>query len=131
MKGFVNNIEKMALENDKFRQVVYTAKNTQLTLMHLEPGEDIGEEVHDVDQFLRVEAGDGKVVLDGVETEIHAGSAVIVPVGVKHNLVNTSQTQPMKLYSLYCPPHHRDGVIHKTKAEALVDEEHFDGKTTD
>lgn len=131
MNGFVNNIEQLTLANEYFRQVVYTAKSTQLTVMHVQPSEDIGEEVHDVDQFLRIEKGTGRAVLNGVESKLTDGSVVIVPAGVKHNIINDSDTEPMKLYTLYCPPHHRDGVVHKTKAEAMKDTEHFDGKTTE
>jgi mannose-6-phosphate isomerase-like protein (cupin superfamily) len=131
MNGYVENIEKLTLDNDKFRQVLYTAKNCQLTVMSLNPREDIGEEVHDVDQFLRIEQGKGRAVLNGMESEIIDGSVVIVPAGVQHNIINDSDTQPIKLYTLYSPPHHRDGVVHKTKEEALNDTEHFDGKTTE
>jgi len=131
MQGYVENIEQLTLKNEYFRQVVYTAKSTQLTIMHLQPSEDIGEEVHDVDQFLRIEKGTGRAVLNGVESGLVDGSVIIVPAGVKHNIINTSMTEPMKLYTLYSPPHHRDGVIHKTKKDAMGDSEHFDGKTTD
>ncbi len=130
MKGFVTNIEKDSIENDYFRKVLYTSKNLQLVLMSLRPMEDIGEEVHELDQFIRVEAGVGKSVLDGEERELEDGTAVVVPAGTKHNIINTSADRPMKLYTLYSPPNHRDGVIHKTKAEAEVDEEHFDGGTS-
>jgi mannose-6-phosphate isomerase-like protein (cupin superfamily) len=131
MKGFVGNIEKMSIENDNFRKVLYTAKNCQLVLMSLAPGEDIGEEVHELDQFLRVESGNGKAVLDDVEHAIGDGSAIVVPAGTKHNIVNTSPDSPMKLYTLYAPPEHMDGVVRATKAEAMANEEHFDGKTTE
>lgn len=130
MKGYTTNIEKASLENDNFRKVLYTDKNSQLVIMSLLPNEDIGEEVHDVDQFLRIEKGNGKVVLNGIEHEISDGSVVIVPVGVKHNIINSSNGY-MKLYSLYMPPHHRDGVVHSTKQEAESDTEHFDGKITE
>ena len=130
MKGYVSNIETLSLANDNFRKVLYTDKNSQLVLMSLLPGEEIGEEVHDVDQFLRVEKGNGKAILDGDSHDISDGSVIIVPAGVKHNVLN-SNSGPMKLYTLYMPPHHRDGVIHKTKSEAEADEEHFDGKTTE
>ena len=131
MKGFVGNIEKMSVENDNFRQVLYTAKNCQLVLMSLAPGEDIGEEVHELDQFLRVESGNGKAILDDIEHMIGDGSAIVVPAGAKHNIVNTSPDSPMKLYTLYAPPEHMDGVVRRTKAEAMANEEHFDGKTTE
>jgi mannose-6-phosphate isomerase-like protein (cupin superfamily) len=130
MKGFVQNIEGLAVKNDKFRQVLYTAKNSQLVLMSLKPQEDIGAEIHKVDQFFRVEEGSGEAVLNGARTPIQAGFAVLVPAGVNHNIVNTG-TAPLKLYTLYAPPNHRDGVIHHTRAEADVDNEHFDGKTTE
>ena len=130
MKGYVSNIEKESLENSDFRRVLYTAKNSQLVLMNLKPGEDIGEEIHTLDQFIRVEAGEGKAVLDGVEHAIADGSAVVVPAGVKHNVINTGSAD-MKLYTLYSPPEHQDGTIRKTKAEALSNEEHFDGRTTE
>lgn len=130
MKGFVINIEKASLENEYFRQVLYTDKNTQLVVMSLKPGEEIGAEVHKLDQFIRCEAGEGKAILDGIEHKISDGFAVIVPMGTLHNIINTSADKPMKLYTLYAPPNHRDGVIHKTKAEAEADEESFDGKTS-
>ncbi|MFA6135803.1 MAG: cupin domain-containing protein [Candidatus Paceibacterota bacterium] len=131
MKGYVDNIEKLTLENENFRKVLYTAKNSQLVLMSLLPGEDIGEEVHTLDQFLRVEAGVGKAVLDGVEHEISDGFAIVVPAGAKHNIINTSSDKPLKLYTIYSPPEHQDGVVRVTKAEAMAQEEHFDGKTTE
>lgn len=131
MKGYIDNIEKITLENNDFRRVLYTAKNSQLVVMSLKPGEEIGEEVHQLDQFLRVEKGNGKAVLDGVESLIEDGSAIIVPAGTKHNIINTSLDSAMKLYTIYSPPNHRDGVVHKTKAEAESGEEHFDGKTTE
>lgn len=132
-KGYVGNIEKRSLENSYFRNVVYTAQHCQLVLMSLKPGEDIGEEVHPLDQFLRCEAGEGKAVLNGAEYPVSDGVAVVVPAGARHNIINTSETRPMKLYTLYSPPNHIDGTIHKTKADALADEEHdhFDGKTTE
>lgn len=130
MKGFVINIEKASLENEYFRQVLFTDKNTQLVVMSLKPKEDIGEEVHQLDQFIRCEAGEGKTILDGVEHAIGDGYAIVIPAGTKHNIINTSSDKPMKLYTLYAPPNHRDGVVHKTKAEAEADEESFDGKIT-
>ncbi|MEK7133454.1 MAG: cupin domain-containing protein [Patescibacteria group bacterium] len=131
MKGFVTNIEKDSLENGNFRKVLYTAKNSQLVVMSIPPDGDIGEEVHQLDQFIRCEAGEGKAILDGVEHVIENGCAIIVPAGARHNIVNTSSDAPLKLYTVYSPPNHRDGVIHKTKAEAEKDEEHYDGKTTE
>ena len=130
MKGFVQNIEGLALDNANFRRVLYTAKNCQLVLMALKPKEEIGAEVHKLDQFFRVEEGSGEAVLDGVRTEIRAGFAVLVPAGTKHNIINTGSV-PMKLYTLYAPPNHRDGVVHPTRADAEADTEHFDGKTTE
>ena len=131
MHGYVNNIERLALENDTFRTVLYTDERSQLVVMSLRPREEIGDEVHDVDQFLRVEQGSGKAILNGVEHEIGDGSAIVVPAGTRHNIINAGDA-PMKLYTLYTPPHHRDGVIHATKAEAEADEEeHFDGETTE
>lgn len=129
-KGFVQNIETLATQNDKFRQVLYTAKHCQLVLMALSPKEDIGAEVHQLDQFFRVEEGSGEVVLNNVRTPIGAGFVVVVPAGARHNIINTG-TVPMKLYTLYSPPNHRDGVVHATRAEAMADNEHFDGKTTE
>ena len=132
MRGFVTNIEKDSLENDFFRKVLYTDKNVQLVVMSLNPLEDIGEEVHQLDQFIRVEAGEGKAILDGVEHALSDGVAVVVPQGTRHNIVNTSSKKPMKLYTLYSPPNHKDGTIHRTKEDAMADEEeHFDGTTTE
>ena len=131
MKGYVENIEQLTLENDNFRKVLYTAKHSQLVLMSLKPGEDIGAEVHELDQFLRVEAGEGKAVLDGVEHPVKDGSAIVVPAGTEHNVINTSDEE-MKLYTIYSPPEHKDGTVHVTKDDAMHDEEdHFDGKTTE
>jgi len=132
MKGFVNNISETANENDNFRKVLYTGKHSQLVLMSLKPGEDIGEEVHnDVDQFFRFESGEGQAILDGVEHEIGAEYAVLVPAGTKHNIINTSDMEFLKLYTIYSPPNHRDGVIRATKEEAERNEEHFDGGITE
>ncbi|MFH0890848.1 MAG: cupin domain-containing protein [Candidatus Liptonbacteria bacterium] len=131
MKGYVDNIEKITIENGNFRKVLYTGKHSQLVVMSLAPGEDIGEEVHTLDQFLRVEAGSGRAILDGVEHAIADGSAIVVPAGARHNIVNDSQTEPMKLYTIYSPPEHQDGIIRATKAEAVAEEEHFEGKTTE
>jgi mannose-6-phosphate isomerase-like protein (cupin superfamily) len=130
MKGFVQNIEDIAIKNKDFRQVLYTAKNCQLVVMSLKPKEEIGMEVHKLDQFFRVEEGTGEAILDGVHTVISAGFAVIVPAGANHNIINTG-TASMKLYTLYSPPNHRDGVVHHTRAEAEADNEQFDGKTTE
>jgi mannose-6-phosphate isomerase-like protein (cupin superfamily) len=131
MKGYITNIEKLSLANSYFRKVLYTDKNSQLVLMSLVAGEDIGEEIHDVDQFLRVEKGSGKAILNGVSHDIADGSVIIVPAGTKHNIVNDASGS-MKLYTLYMPPHHRDGVVHETKAAAEADTtDEFDGKTTE
>lgn len=130
MKGFIKNIEDLALYNDDFRQVLYTSKNCQLVIMALKPKEEIGMEVHQLDQFFRVEEGNGEAILDGVRTDIHEGFAVLVPAGTNHNIINTGSV-PLKLYTLYAPPNHRDGVIHRTRADAEADNEHFDGKTTE
>ncbi|MES2215762.1 MAG: cupin domain-containing protein [Patescibacteria group bacterium] len=131
MNGFVDNIEKLSLHNENFRKVLYTDKNSQLVLMSLLPGEDIGEEVHDVDQFLRVEKGAGRAILNGIPHNIVDGSVIIVPAGTKHNIVN-DPSEPMKLYTLYMPPHHHDGVVHRTKADAEADTaDEFDGKTSE
>jgi mannose-6-phosphate isomerase-like protein (cupin superfamily) len=130
MKGFVENIDALTVENSYFRRVLYTAKNCQLVVMSLKPTEDIGMEVHNLEQFFRVEEGSGEAILDGVRRPISAGFAVVVPAGANHNIVNTG-TVPLKLYTLYTPPNHRDGVIHRTRADAEKDNEHFDGKTTE
>jgi mannose-6-phosphate isomerase-like protein (cupin superfamily) len=130
MKGFVQDIEALAIENDAFRQVLYTARHCQLVIMALKPKEEIGAEVHKLDQFFRVEEGMGEAVLDGVRTPIQPGFAVLVPAGTNHNIVNTG-SGPLKLYTLYAPPNHRDGVVHRTRADAEADHEHFDGKTTE
>jgi len=129
MKGYVQDIESIAVKNEEFRRVLYTARNCQLVVMALKPREDIGMEVHKLDQFFRVEEGTGEAVLDGVRTAIRAGFAVLVPAGTNHNIINAGSV-PMKLYTLYAPPNHRDGVVHHTRAEAEKDNEHFDGKTT-
>jgi len=132
MKGYIINIEEASVENENFRKVLYTAKNSQLVVMSIKPNEDIGEEIHQLDQFIRVEAGQGKAILDDVEHEIKDGFAVVVPAGAKHNIINTSSDVPLKLYTVYSPPNHRDGVIHVTKADAIADEaEHFEGVTTE
>ncbi len=130
MKGFVQDIESLAVNNDAFRRVLYTAKHCQLVLMALKPKEEIGAEVHKLDQFFRVEQGNGEAVLDGVRTTIRAGFAVLVPAGARHNIINTGDV-PLRLYTLYSPPNHRDGIVHHTRTEAEADTEHFDGKTTE
>jgi mannose-6-phosphate isomerase-like protein (cupin superfamily) len=130
MKGFVQNIEDISNRNKEFRKVLYTAENIQLVVMSLNPKEEIGLEVHELDQFFRVEEGTGEALLEEVSTNISAGFAVLVPAGTKHNIINTGNV-PLKLYTLYAPPNHRDGVVHHTRAEAEKDNEHFDGKTTE
>ena len=130
MRGFVQDIEGVAVANDEFRRVLYTAKHSQLVVMALQPREEIGAEVHTLDQFFRVEEGSGEAVLDGVRTAIRAGFAVVVPAGANHNIVNTGSV-PLKLYTLYSPPNHRDGVVHHTRDQAEADTEVFDGKTTE
>lgn len=129
--AYVINIETETQNNDKFRRVLYTAKNSQLVLMSLKPKEEIGSEVHQLDQFIRVEKGQGKSVLNGKEYDISDGFAVVVPAGTEHNIINTSETEGMKLYTVYSPPNHRDEVVHETKVQAEGDDEHFDGKTTE
>jgi mannose-6-phosphate isomerase-like protein (cupin superfamily) len=132
VKGFKSNIEKETLSNTKFRRVLYTGRYSQLVLMSLKPGEEIGEEVHKtVDQFFRFEKGEGIVAIDGVKQKVGDGDAVIVPAGARHNVTNASKTADLKLYTIYSPPEHQDGTVRKTKAEALAKEEHFDGKTTE
>ncbi len=125
MTGFIGNIEELTLKNTYFRQVLFTASHSQLVLMSLKPGEEIGMEVHDkVDQFFRFEKGQGKVVLNGEESAVSDGFAVVVPAGTQHNVINTSQTGELKLYTIYSPPNHPDGTIHKTKEEAQAAEKH-------
>ena len=126
MKGFIINIDKDTLENENYRRVLYTANHTQLVLMCIKPGDEIGEETHKLDQFIRFELGTGVVVMDGVKHKVEEDIAVIIPAGVTHNVINTGDID-LKLYSLYSPPEHKDGTVHKTKAEAV--EGHFDGIT--
>lgn len=128
MKGYITHIEQATKENTDYRRVVYTAKNSQLVLMSIAVGGEIGEEVHHLDQFFRFEEGEGKVIIDGVEHEVKDGDAVIVPEGARHNVVNVG-TEALKLYTLYSPPNHKDGTIQATKADEY--EEHFDGVTTE
>jgi mannose-6-phosphate isomerase-like protein (cupin superfamily) len=130
MKGYVQNIEELTVKNKDFRRVLYTSKRSQLVLMALNPKGEIGAEVHKSDQFFRVEEGSGETVINGVRTIIQAGFAIIIPGGANHNIINTG-TVPMKLYTIYSPPNHRDGVVHHTRVEAEADKEHFDGKTTE
>lgn len=131
MKGFVINIEKATIDNQFFRKVLYTAKHSQLVLMSLQPNEDIGEEIHHLDQFFRIESGEGKAILNNTEHKISDGFALVVPAGVKHNIINTSKDKDLKIYTIYSPPEHKDGTIHKTKADAKADKEEFDGKTSE
>ncbi|MEI6296524.1 MAG: cupin domain-containing protein [bacterium] len=133
MTGYVTNIEKDTLENDNYRKVLYTAKHSQLVLMSLIPKQEIGMEVHTLDQFIRVEKGNGLAIIDGVSHELSDGSAVVVPAGAMHNIINTSVVEKMKLYTVYSPAEHRDGLVRATKEEAEdpANEEHFDGKTTE
>lgn len=131
-KGFCTNIEKATLENDNFRKVLYTARHSQLVLMSLAPKEEIGMETHsDNDQFFRFEKGQGKCVIDGNEYDLENGSVIIVPAGAEHNIINVSDTEDLKLYTIYSPAHHKDGVVRATKAEAEADSPEFDGKTTE
>lgn len=123
MTGFVTNIEEDTLANDNFRKVIFTAPHSQLVLMALQPGEDIGMEVHDnVDQFFRIEAGTGKIIIAGEEHEISDGFAIVIPAGTEHNVLNTGN-ESMKLYTIYSPANHPNGIVHATKAEAMADEE--------
>lgn len=117
MSGYVINIEKATMENNNFRKVLNTAKHSQLVVMSLLPGEEIGMEVHDLDQFIRFESGRGKVILDGKEHEVEDDWAVVIPAGTEHNVINTSENEKMKLYSIYSPPEHPEGTIHATKAD--------------
>lgn len=130
MKGWVGNIEEATLKNTYFRQVLYTARHSQLVLMSLKPGEEIGEEVHQLDQFFRFDEGEGEIVMDGKTTKIKDGWAVVVPHGAKHNVINTGK-KDLKLYTVYSPPNHKDGTVHKTKADAEAAEEEFDGVTSE
>ena len=132
MKGYNNNIEKLTLENTNFRKVEYTGKHLQLVLMTLPPNGEIGLEVHnDTDQFFRFESGVGKVLVDGNEYIVGDGDSVIVPEGAEHNVINTSDSEPLTMYTIYAPAHHKDGTVHVTKAEADADNEHFDGVTSE
>ena len=132
MKGYSDNIEELTLSNGSFRKVLYTGNNLQLVLMSLKPSEEIGMEVHnDNDQFFRFESGTGKVLIDDNEYDVADGSAVVVPAGAQHNVINTSDVEDLKLYTIYSPPHHKDGIVRTTKLEAEQNEEDFDGLTTE
>jgi mannose-6-phosphate isomerase-like protein (cupin superfamily) len=131
MKGFASNIERLTEDNNDFRRVLYTGKNLQLVLMTMQPGEEIGEETHDDrDQFFRIEVGQGEIWIDGVANKVKADDGIIVPAGAKHNVIN-SGSGPLKLYTIYGPPEHREGTVHATKADADASHEHFDGQTTE
>ncbi|KPL67507.1 cupin [Erythrobacter sp. SG61-1L] len=131
MKGFVDDIEKLTLENQDFRRVLYTGHNLQLVVMTIRPGEEIGLEVHDDrDQFFRIESGKGTITIDGVAHEVEDDDGIIVPQGAEHNVACRGE-EPLKLYTIYGPPEHRDGTVHKTCDDAHADHEHFDGKTTE
>lgn len=130
MKSYITNIEEATIKNDMFRKVLFTAEHSQLVVMSLKPGEEIGAETHQLDQFIRMEAGRGTAHLNGVEYPLGDGTAVVIPAGTEHNIVN-SGNEALKLYTIYSPPEHKDGVVHATKQDALNDrEDHFDGKTT-
>ena len=132
MKGFFINIEKDTLENENYRQVLYTSKHSQLVLMSLRPKEEIGMEVHpDNDQFFRIEKGQGECIIDGNEYKLEDGVAIVVPAGSQHNVINTSETEELKLYTIYSPAHHKDGILRTTKKEAEENEAEFDGVTSE
>ena len=132
MKGFNADIENSTLQNEKYRKVLYTGKHSQLVLMCLKPKEEIGMEVHaENDQFFRFEQGQGKCIIDGHEYALKDGSAIVVPAGARHNIVNTSSAENLKLYTIYSPPHHKDGIVRSTKAEAESNEAEFEGATTE
>jgi mannose-6-phosphate isomerase-like protein (cupin superfamily) len=132
MKGFNSNIEKDTLKNENFRKVLYSGKHLQLVLMTLKKGEEIGEEVHpDNDQFFRFEGGTGKCIIDGNEYNVADGDAIIIPAGSRHNVINTDVQEPLKMYTIYAPPHHQDGLINATKNDAEQHDVDFDGKTTE
>jgi len=128
MKGYITNIEQETLNNSDYRRVLYTSKHSQLVIMNLQPTEEIGMEVHELDQFIRIEQGSAKVILDGIEHEVEDDFAIVIPAGTDHNVINTGANE-LKLYSVYSPPEHKDGTIHATKADEV--EEHFDGITTE
>lgn len=128
MNGYITNIKKATRENTDYRRVLYTTKRSQLVLMSIQPGDDIGLETHDLDQFIRVEQGKARVILNGAEHLVEDDVAVVIPAGTRHNVINIGQTA-LKLYSVYSPPEHKDGTVHATKADET--EEHFDGETTE
>jgi mannose-6-phosphate isomerase-like protein (cupin superfamily) len=132
MKGYVQNIQKIVNDNEDFRHVVYTSNHSQLVLMNLQPGEEIGLEVHDEnDQYFRFESGEGRVVIDDNEYAVAAGFVALVPAGSQHNIINTSQSDTLRLLTMYMPPHHKDGIVRASKHEAEENEEDFDGVTTE
>ena len=132
MKGFKINIEKATDANGNFRKVLYTAGHSQLVLMCLKPEEEIGKEIHhDNDQFFRIETGHGKCIIDGNEYELKGGDAIVIPAGAKHNIINTSKISELKMYTIYSPAHHKDGIVRTTKEEAKTLSEDFDGVTTE
>lgn len=132
MKGYKGAIEKLTVENTNFRHVLYTGKHAQLVLMSLKPSEEIGMETHtENDQFFRFESGTGKVIIEETEYLVEDGDAVIVPAGARHNVINLSETELLKLYTIYSPSHHKDGIVRKTREEAMQNEEDFDGQTTE
>lgn len=132
MKGYFGKIEELTLSNSFFRQVLHTSKNFQLVLMSLKPKEEIGFEVHDEnDQFFRFEKGTGQVIIDEAVYDVSDGDVVIIPKGARHNVINTSESEDLKMYTLYSPPHHKDKTVHKTKEEALASNEEFDGVTSE
>jgi mannose-6-phosphate isomerase-like protein (cupin superfamily) len=132
MKGFKINIDKAATENDHFRKVLYTSAHSQLVLMNLKPKEEIGEEIHpDNDQFFRIEKGQGKCMIDGHEYELKDGDAIVIPAGAKHNIMNVSTDASLKMYTIYSPAHHKDGIVRTSKADAVLHEAVFDGVTTE
>lgn len=128
MKGYIGNIEQETKENSDYRRVLYTAKNSQLVVMNIQPGDEIGEEVHELDQFIRIESGEGKAIMDGVEHLLEDDYAIVIPAGMSHNVINTG-TKELKLYSIYSPAEHKNGTVHRTKADEK--EEHFDGETSE
>jgi len=131
-KGFNSNIERDTLENNNFRKVLYSGNHLQLVLMSLKAGEEIGEEIHhDNDQFFRFESGFGKCVVDGNEYKVKDGDVIIIPAGAKHNIINVDSSAELKMYTIYAPPHHKDGIVRATKEDAVNNEEEFDGKTTE
>jgi mannose-6-phosphate isomerase-like protein (cupin superfamily) len=132
MKGYKSNIEKATLENNNFRKVLYSGHHLQLVLMSLKPGEDIGSEIHhDNDQFFRFESGTGKCIIDNTEYAVKDGDVIVVPAGAKHNIINSDKNTDLKMYTIYAPPHHKDGIVRATKEEAGKNGPEFDGKATE